>query len=99
MNEFRVVEKARRVELLRRECATISRRGPPLNRGSVRHMRGDSPMTLRLLRFSSLLVSLLAGTSVAAQLPGPEGLWTGYWERDGSSLPVEMTFSHNCVGI
>jgi dienelactone hydrolase len=55
-------------------------------------------MTLRLLRLSSLLVSLLAGTSVAAQLPGPEGLWTGYWERDGSRLPVEMTFSHSASG-
>jgi dienelactone hydrolase len=46
---------------------------------------------------SMLLVGSFAGPSVAAQ-QGPEGLWTGHWDRDGSSLAVEMTFSRTTSG-
>lgn len=29
---------------------------------------------------------------------GPEGRWIGYWEREGSRLPVEMTFTRTDTG-
>lgn len=53
-------------------------------------------MPLRLPLLGSLLMGLLAGPPAAAQ--GPDGLWTGHWERDGSSLRVEMTFSRIASG-
>src|SRR4030095_11912681 len=29
---------------------------------------------------------------------GPDGTWTGQWERDGSTLDVEMTFARDASG-
>lgn len=54
-------------------------------------------MRLHLLLLASLLAVWLAGAPVAAQ-QDPTGAWTGQWERDGSTLAVEMTFSHTASG-
>jgi uncharacterized protein len=54
-------------------------------------------MTLRWLRLGSSLVGFLAALPLAAQR-GPDGLWSGRWERDGSRLAVEMTFSRTASG-
>jgi len=47
--------------------------------------------------FCTLLAALLASPLLAAG-PGPEGVWTGRWEREGSTLAVEMTFSRGASG-
>jgi uncharacterized protein len=54
-------------------------------------------MRCHLLLLSSLVTALLYGASAAAQT-GLVGVWTGQWERDGSRLAVEMTFTHTALG-
>ena len=50
-----------------------------------------------LLGLCQLVLCLLFGRSVAspAAQPDPTGIWTGTWERDGSVLDVQMSFSRN----
>ena len=55
-------------------------------------------MTQRTLPF---VLSLMIGALNAAPVPaqnGPEGSWVGEWVRDGSVLPVEMTFGRTASG-
>jgi len=54
-------------------------------------------MRFRVLLLSHLVAGLLVATSAAAQ-QGPAGLWKGHWERDGSTLAVEMTFASTALG-
>lgn len=54
-------------------------------------------MISRLLLLVGVLASSFAGRSLATP-QGPVGRWTGQWERDGSTLAVEMTFSRTASG-
>src|SRR5262245_43617405 len=54
-----------------------------------------------MLAFVSRIPIVAAIAALALPLyaaTGPEGTWTGQWERDGSTLDVEMTFSRDASG-
>lgn len=50
-----------------------------------------------MLLLSYMVAGALAGAPVAAQQV-PAGVWTGEWERESSTLTVEMTFSPTASG-
>jgi pimeloyl-ACP methyl ester carboxylesterase len=56
-----------------------------------------TPTTRALFLLAVAIVGSLATPAVAAQ-HDPSGTWTGRWERDGSTLTVEMTFTRSASG-
>ena len=57
-------------------------------------------MTTNLVAASGMavVVAIAAFALPVLAATGPEGTWTGQWERDGSTLDVEMSFSRDASG-